>query len=169
MDEQGALVPGAAHGADDGQDPEQAYIKKQFSLLLYRLQQLPPALGAKLRGRFALTLVSEPWTVSTTRGPLRFVALGTCSAGRAASLLTKQPNTIAWIDSFAPNSVFWDVGANIGVYTLYAAQRGDTRVVAFEPAAVNYFLLTANCEANGVDERVECLLIGLGQERAIAR
>jgi len=35
-----------------------------------------------------------------------------------------------------PGSVFWDIGANVGVLTLYAATRGDLRVWAFEPAAV---------------------------------
>ena len=85
------------------------------------------------------------------------------------SLLTKQPATIAWIDSFSPNSVFWDVGANIGVYSLYAALRHGTRIVAFEPAAINYFLLAANVEANCLDSQVDCLLVGLGNERAVAR
>ena len=84
-------------------------------------------------------------------------------------MLTRQPATIAWIDAFEPNSVFWDVGANIGVYTLYAALRRDIRVAAFEPAAVNYFLLSANCEANKFDDRVQCLLVGLGRERSVAR
>ena len=111
------------------------------------------------------------WTVETPHGPLSFVALGKGPAGRAGSLFTKQPQTIAWIDSFRPGSVFWDVGANVGVYTLYAARRGDTRVVAFEPAAVNYFVLSANCEINAFDDRVTCLLMGLGagQEHCAAR
>ena len=85
------------------------------------------------------------------------------------SMLTKQPATIEWIDRFRPNSVFWDVGANVGVYTLYAALRGDTSVVAFEPAAVNYFLLAANCEVNHLYGRVQCLLAGLGHEKTVAR
>jgi FkbM family methyltransferase len=85
------------------------------------------------------------------------------------TMLTKQPGTIEWINAFRPNSVFWDVGANIGVYTLYAALRSDTSVVGFEPAAVNYFLLSANCEANRFDSRVQCLLVGLGSERSVAQ
>jgi FkbM family methyltransferase len=97
-----------------------------------------------------------------------FVTLGRTGAGRAATMLTKQPATIAWIDRFEPGGIFWDVGANVGVYTLYAALRGDTDVVAFEPAAVNYFLLAANCEANGFHTRVRCLLAGLGRAEGIA-
>ena len=61
----------------------------------------------------------------------------------------------------------WDIGANVGVYTLYAALRGDTSVVAFEPAAVNYFLLVANCEANQLQQRVQCVMAGLAKDKAI--
>ena len=153
----------------EDKDPEVDYVKKQFNLLLYRLRHVQGSVAARLRGRFALTLMSEPWTVETPHGPLSFVALGKGPAGRARSLFTKQPSTIAWIESFRPNSVFWDIGANVGVYTLYAARRGDTSVVAFEPAAVNYFVLSANCEVNAFDDRVTCLLMGLGQGTSIAK
>jgi len=149
--------------------PEEVYAKKQFNLLLYRLQQLPETARARLQGRFTQALLDQTLAVETPLGPLSFVLLGRTAAGRALSLLTKQPQTIEWINSFRPNSVFWDVGANIGVFTLYAALRGDTKVVAFEPAGVNYFMLAANCEANNLDSHVECLLVGLGSERAIAR
>ena len=70
--------------------------------------------------------------METPRGRVAYVTLNRPSAGRAATMLTKQPATIEWIDRFQPGSVFWDIGANVGVYTLYAALRGDTRVVAFE-------------------------------------
>ena len=35
-------------------------------------------------------------------------------------LLTKEPGTIAWIEGFTEDDVFWDVGANVGLYSLYA-------------------------------------------------
>ena len=53
-----------------------------------------------------------------------------------------------------PGSVFFDIGANVGVLTLYAETRGDIEVWAFEPAAVNYYNLVANCELNQL-ERIE--------------
>jgi FkbM family methyltransferase len=52
---------------------------------------------------------------------------------------------------------------------MYAALGTDTKVVAFEPAAVNYFLLAANCEANNLFNQIDCLLIGVGGRRAIDR
>lgn len=155
---------------ETGEHAEESNAKKEFGLLRHRLQHhLSPAARAHLQGSFTEQLLAETVAVDTPRGPLSFVVLGKTSAGRAATLLTKQPATIAWIDSFAPDSVFWDLGANVGVYTLYAALRTDMRVVAIEPVAVNYFLLAANCEANELDARVDALLLGVGKQRGIGR
>jgi FkbM family methyltransferase len=147
---------------------EEIYAKKELALLLYRLQNLPGESRARMQGRVTQELVEETMAVPTPRGPLSFVLLGS-AGGRAMTLLTKQPATIAWIEGFTPGSVFWDVGANVGVYALYAALRGDTTVVALEPAAVNYFLLSANCEANKFDGRMQCLLVGLGREQSVQK
>ena len=38
---------------------------------------------------------------------------------RAMTFLTKEPDTIKWIESFDNDMVFWDVGANIGIFSCY--------------------------------------------------
>jgi FkbM family methyltransferase len=159
----------AADEHDAHIDPEELSVRKQFKLLLSQLETMPGAARARLQGHLTQVLIDRPVTIETPRGPISFVALGRTGAGRGVRMLTKQPATIEWIDRFDPGSVFWDIGANVGVYTLYAARRGDTSVVAFEPAAVNYYLLAANCEVNGFDDRVQCLLAGIGAGKAIAR
>jgi len=151
------------------EDPEDDYVKKQFSLLMYRLQKLPPKSRARLQSDFAQKMIDTTLAIDTPKGRLSFVLLGKTSGGRAMSALTRQPATIEWIDSFQPGSVFWDIGANVGVFSLYAALGTDTRVVAFEPAAVNYFLLAANCEANKLFNQIDCLLVGIGRQRSIDR
>jgi FkbM family methyltransferase len=151
------------------EDPEDDYVKKQFALLMYRLQKLPPKSRARLQSDFAQKMIDTTLAIDTPKGGLSFVLLGKTSGGRAMSALTKQPATIEWIDSFEPGSVFWDIGANVGVFSLYAALGTDTKVVAFEPAAVNYFLLAANCEANNLFNQIDCLLVGVGSQRAIDR
>jgi len=55
----------------------------------------------------------------------------------------KEPETIAWIDSFEKGDTFLDIGANIGIYSLYAASRG-VRVVAVEPHPGNFQALATN-------------------------
>src|SRR5215468_3275193 len=96
---------------DDRDQQEESNAKKEFGLLRDRLQHhLSPAARSHLQGAFTEDLLAETVPYDTPRGPLSFVILGKTSAGRASTLLTKQPATIEWIDSFAPDSVFWDIG-----------------------------------------------------------
>ncbi|MEJ7797212.1 MAG: FkbM family methyltransferase [Solirubrobacteraceae bacterium] len=48
----------------------------------------------------------------------------------------------------APGLTFWDVGANIGSYTLIASQVSDATIVAFEPHPAMFEQLRANVELN---------------------
>ncbi|MFB6145274.1 MAG: FkbM family methyltransferase [Candidatus Nanohaloarchaea archaeon] len=48
------------------------------------------------------------------------------------------------------NDVFWDVGANIGVYSLLAAAEAES-VYAFEPHPLNYSRLQENIDLNNSD------------------
>lgn len=71
---------------------------------------------------------------------------------RADTFWTKEPETLAWIDSFKPEDVFFDVGANIGIYSLYcAAVHPDVAVLAFEPAIANFRSLDYNITLNGFE------------------
>jgi FkbM family methyltransferase len=150
-------------------DPEEDYVKKQFGLLMYRLQKLPPRVRARAPERLHPEddrldpLGRDAQGNALVRAPRQDIR-GPCddSADETAA-------TIAWIDSFEPGSVFWDIGASVGVFSVYAALATDTRVVAFEPAAVNYYLLSANCEVNKLQDRVDCLLVGVGRQRSIAK
>lgn len=57
----------------------------------------------------------------TDFGEIQFFCPGTLPIYRAQTLLTKEPDTIEWIDTFQKDDVLWDIGANVGVYSLYAA------------------------------------------------
>lgn len=108
------------------------------------------------------SLLDDPVVVETPNGSIRFLGVGRLSFGRAQKLMTKEPDSLRWIDQMAPGSVFWDIGANIGTLTLYAARREVLRIWSFEPAAANYFNLVANCELNGYSKQVQCLQLGFG-------
>jgi FkbM family methyltransferase len=72
---------------------------------------------------------------------------------RARTYTTKEPDTLAWIDAFfREGDVIYDIGANIGQYSLYAAKRlhGNCTVLAFEPEALNYAKLNRNIVLNGL-------------------
>lgn len=93
-------------------------------------------------------------TVDTGAGAVRFFAVGGSARWRAETLLTKEPETIEWINGFREGDVFWDIGANVGVYSIYAAALKRTRTLAFEPSAANYYVLNKNIEANRVHDRM---------------
>src|SRR5437899_270642 len=107
---------------------------------LIRAASLPVALMT-LRGRARATeRLSERMltTVETVRGPIRFFCPAPLLVSRAQNLMTKEPDTIHWIESFPDHCVFWDVGANVGVYSLYAAASHTVCVLSFEPMAANF-------------------------------
>ena len=85
---------------------------------------------------------------------------------RAETFFEKEPETLEWIDGFAKGETLFDVGANIGLYSLYAASRG-MKVFAFEPESQNYALLNRNVYRNGLGERVTALNVALSDQDAL--
>jgi len=76
------------------------------------------------------------------------------TAWRVDTLLTKEPDTIAWIAGFDEGDVLLDIGANVGMYTVLAAITRGAKVFAFEPESQNYALLNRNIHDNGLAGRV---------------
>lgn len=74
---------------------------------------------------------------------------------RAVTFLSKEPDTITWLDQLRKDDLFVDIGANIGVYTLYAATKCDAHVIAFEPEAQNFAALIRNLATNPGGNRVD--------------
>lgn len=93
-------------------------------------------------------------TTTVESAGLTFICNDPIEAWRAETALTKEPGTVAWIETFQPGEVFWDIGANIGVYSLLAAKRG-CRVFAFEPHPGSAAGLRGNIAASGMNIRVE--------------
>ncbi len=72
---------------------------------------------------------------------------------RAHTYATKEPETLEWIERyFQPGDVMYDIGANIGLYALFAAKHlhGRCKVYAFEPEALNYARLNRNIHLNSL-------------------
>lgn len=73
---------------------------------------------------------------------------------RVDTFSSKEPETLEWIDGITQGSVVWDIGANVGLYTCYAAKARGCRVFAFEPSVFNLELLARNIYLNEVTEQV---------------
>jgi FkbM family methyltransferase len=79
---------------------------------------------------------------------------------RARRFIAREEGTVAWLrEEVRPGDVFYDVGANIGVFTLIAGKLlGPTgHVYAFEPHAANAVSLAENVAANDLAGRVSIL------------
>ena len=85
---------------------------------------------------------------------------------RAITFSSKEPETLAWIDTFEKSSVFWDVGANIGLYSLYAAQKKSCKVVAIEPSIFNLEILAKNIALNKAERLVTIFPIALTNQNS---
>lgn len=77
---------------------------------------------------------------------------------RAESLFTKEPSTIEWIEQIKDGEVLYDIGANVGSYTVLAGSKG-AKVYAFEPEAENFALLVKNMQLNNIEPNAYCLAI----------
>jgi len=83
------------------------------------------------------------------------------SLWRAETFWFKEPETIEWLKFFGniENShsiTLVDVGANIGVYTLYwCSLNRNLRAIAIEPFDENYKLLVSNLSMNDFTDQVK--------------
>jgi FkbM family methyltransferase len=104
--------------------------------------------------------ISPVCTIERDGQTYRFSCPNALTHYRAETLFTKEPETIEWIDTFAPGDVLVDIGANVGMYSIYAGARGH-QVIAFEPESQNYALIHRNIFLNGLSDRVQCLNIAM--------
>lgn len=73
---------------------------------------------------------------------------------RAKTFATKEPETLEWIDAMPQGSKLWDIGANAGLYSVYAAKRRHCRVWAFEPSVFNLEMLARNIFLNHLEDLI---------------
>ena len=83
----------------------------------------------------------------------------------------KEPETIAWIETHVrPGDVVYDIGANVGAYSLVIDRFTDGRakVFAFEPSFATFTQLSRNIFLNQCAGRVIPLHVALGETTSLA-
>jgi len=86
---------------------------------------------------------------------------------RADTFSTKEPETLEWIESMDNGSTMWDIGANVGLYSIYASKIRSCRVYAFEPSVFNLELLARNIFNNDLVEYITIIPLPLSNELKI--
>lgn len=86
---------------------------------------------------------------------------------RMETFWDKEPEMIEWIKSFEPQNTFFDIGANIGIYSLYAASLyPEMKIFAFEPVRCNFIRLMQNIELNDF-KNITAFPFGAGNRNSI--
>jgi len=82
----------------------------------------------------------------------------------------KEPDTIEWLEKwFKPGDVFYDIGANVGAYSLVAFTylNGKTKVFAFEPGFVTFPHLCKNIYLNNATGSIIPLPVALSDQTSL--
>ena len=98
---------------------------------------------------------------------LKFFTPSELTFWRAKTFSKKEPETLQWIDKFIlsknKKTIFWDIGANVGNYSIYASKKHKKKIeiIAFEPSGLNIGILAKNINLNKAENTVSICQIGL--------
>mgnify|MGYP000135495157 CR=1 FL=1 len=80
---------------------------------------------------------------------------------RAKHTFNLEKETNDWIKSFKQSDIFFDVGANVGLYSIMASKLMKIKTYAFEPDLMNARILYENIIKNNVSNLVTILPLAL--------
>lgn len=147
-------------------------MSKRYAAVLARLVRTATGFHRSERAERNRMLVRDllvtRHVIDTARGPLALICKDKGEVHYAHHFFDREPDALNWIDGFEGPCTFWDVGANTGIYALYAALAKGVTVYAFEPSANSHAQLYTNIWANGMDDRVHGLCIGFYSETLLA-
>ncbi|MBC8296527.1 MAG: FkbM family methyltransferase [Pelagibacterales bacterium] len=86
---------------------------------------------------------------------------------RVETLFEKEPETLDWINKFQNEEkiVFWDIGSNIGLYSIYSAIKHEKiKIISFEPSTSNLRVLSRNISINNFVNKIDIVQIPLCSE-----
>lgn len=98
---------------------------------------------------------------------IKFIIPNWLTKFRANSFSVKEPETLLWIEKMQPGETFWDIGANVGIYSIYAAKKQNVQVVAFEPSLLNLEILLRNVLANDLSSKITLFPLALSDKNAV--
>ena len=99
---------------------------------------------------------------------MRFSTPNNFTFWRVQSIYEKEPWTLEWIASIAPGEILLDCGANVGMYTVWAAVTRSARVYAFEPESQNYAILNQNILLNDISGLVTAYCMALSDTTGLS-
>lgn len=93
---------------------------------------------------------------------IKMVATSPVERAKRLTAVSKEKETVAFVESIpTAGSVFCDIGANCGAYSLIAASRG-IKTVAFEPHGPSFDHLLTNIVLNQFGDKIHAHMLALG-------
>ena len=95
---------------------------------------------------------------------IRFFTPNQLTEYRVNTFFTKEPDMLRWIDNFKKidDLVFWDIGSNIGLYSIYNALKNkSSTTISFEPSTSNLRCLSRNIAINNLENRIKIFSLPL--------
>ena len=120
-----------------------------------------------LHPRDAITVLAEAKVTRPLEGieEKLLIYTGTRFANMRIQAASKEPWTYQWIRAaIKPGEVLYDIGANVGGYSLIALRRGAS-VVAFEPHHENFRELCRNVSLNDLQLQAMLIPVALSDRR----
>ena len=142
-------------------------MKKSLKILIETFLKIVTHILGKINpGRYILdelnkNIIKKKKTILFKDLKLIFYTPNRLCYYRVNTFQTKEPETLEWIGKFKERSIFWDIGANIGLYSCYAAKKNLCKVYAFEPSIFNLEWLGRNIFLNNLVEKIVVVPIPL--------
>ena len=143
---------------------ESKKMKRLYTKYVYPLRiWLLKTIGTKINGRTVKTCIVNNHKILIDIEDVNELS-------RADTYMTKEPETLEWIETyFDQKDVFYDIGANIGQYSLFAGAhlKGDCTIYSFEPAFHTYAKLNWNIYHNGFDSSIIAYNIAVSNKQEL--
>jgi FkbM family methyltransferase len=150
-------------------------ISLQFIYFSYEsiLNKLIPGYGYNFREKLINYIDNESKTVShkSSNAVINFIlhTPNTICNWRHSSFSYKEPEMLDWIEQYGGNGAFYDIGANIGIYSLYYAKKFQNgNVYSFEPSVFNLRQLAKNISANALSDKITIISNPLSEDMGVS-
>tara|TARA_B110000444_G_C18770693_1_gene562341 strand:- start:51 stop:914 length:864 start_codon:yes stop_codon:yes gene_type:complete len=143
---------------------------KKFSLILFKIIETLDNVFKKITNKSFLIYFNDFLIKSSYKkinilgNNVNFFIPNELTKWRVDTLFSLEPETLDWIDSFknTQNIVFWDIGANIGLYSIYNALKNkNSKTISFEPSTSNLRVLSRNISINNLENKIQIVPIPL--------
>ena len=117
-----------------------------------------------LKGFLISKLRQNYKSIKLKNNKIKFFTPSHVTDWRVNTFFEKEPETLKWIDNFQKSKkiVFWDIGSNIGLYSIYSAKiHKKIKVYSFEPSFLNLNVLGRNIYINNLQNKVRIFQLPL--------